>query len=101
MNPLTTVWPLLVTWVLAIGLFIVIHRILNVHPGGPAQSRRDRIFSAEMVALSILFCAFVLVEMDAVRRGERPQPFAQDSKDLLKAFAVSLGVYRVFCIGER
>jgi len=54
-----------------------------------------------MVVLSLLFVAFVLIELDGIRRGERPHPFVESALDLLGALIVSLGVYKYFSRGEQ
>jgi len=94
-------WLLVLTWAGSIILFVVIHKILKPPPIPSAHSTRAAIFASEMVVLSLLFCAFVLIELDGIRRGERPHPFFESALELFGAFVASLGVYKYFSRGEQ
>jgi len=90
---------LALTWAVLVALLYVVHRILKPHP--TAETIRRLIFSAEMAVLTLLFFSFVMIELDGIRRGERPHTFLQSAAELLGAFIISLGVYKVFSKGEQ
>lgn len=100
MTLVNQLWPLTLTWAALVALLVVIHKVLHPQSVPTTESIKGRIFAAEMVVLSLLWGAFVIIELDAVRRGDRPEPFYESALELLGAFVVSLGVYRYFSKGQ-